>query len=157
MAVRLSALRAGHPLPPGRFLVFISVKRLSRPNGHNAAGRITLIEKNPPHRDSNQFFSAPSLLTLTTSNFFQLNPCGISPYVTSSLIRGWVCRLQLLLVLARAVILGSESHGTHDDVLLTPPTRRARSLYLYPPGTGWFSYTPRHWVPFSSQCDFEFS
>jgi hypothetical protein len=26
----------------------------------------------------------------------------------------------------------------------------ARSLYLYPPGTGWPSYTPRHWVPFSS-------
>jgi hypothetical protein len=26
MAVRLSALRAGHPLPPGRFLVLISVR-----------------------------------------------------------------------------------------------------------------------------------
>jgi hypothetical protein len=24
------------------------------------------------------------------------------------------------------------------------------SPYLYPPGTGWPSYTPRHWVPFSS-------
>jgi hypothetical protein len=32
----------------------------------------------------------------------------------------------------------------------TPPTWRARSLYLYPPGTGWPSYTPRLWVPFSS-------
>jgi hypothetical protein len=32
----------------------------------------------------------------------------------------------------------------------TPPTWRARSLYLYPPGTVWPSYTPRHWVPFSS-------
>jgi hypothetical protein len=32
----------------------------------------------------------------------------------------------------------------------TPPTWRARSLYLYPPGTGWKNYTPRHWVPFSS-------
>jgi hypothetical protein len=31
----------------------------------------------------------------------------------------------------------------------TPPTWRARSLYSYPPGTGWPSYTPRHWVPFS--------
>jgi hypothetical protein len=29
----------------------------------------------------------------------------------------------------------------------TPPTWRARSLYLYPPGTGWHSYTPGHWVP----------
>jgi hypothetical protein len=28
----------------------------------------------------------------------------------------------------------------------TPPTWRARSTYLYPPGTGWPSYTPGHWV-----------
>jgi hypothetical protein len=32
----------------------------------------------------------------------------------------------------------------------TPPTRRARSLYLYFPKTGWPGYTLRHWVPFSS-------
>jgi hypothetical protein len=32
----------------------------------------------------------------------------------------------------------------------TPPTWRARSPYLYPPVTGWPSYTPRHWAPFSS-------
>jgi hypothetical protein len=32
----------------------------------------------------------------------------------------------------------------------TPLTWRARSPYLYPPGTGWPGYTPRHWVPFSS-------
>jgi hypothetical protein len=31
----------------------------------------------------------------------------------------------------------------------TPPTQRATSPYLYPAGTGWPSYTPRHWVPFS--------
>jgi hypothetical protein len=30
----------------------------------------------------------------------------------------------------------------------TPPTWRARSPYLYPPGIWWPSYTPRHWVPF---------
>jgi hypothetical protein len=35
-----------------------------------------------------------------------------------SLTRKWVCRLQLQLVLASAVILGSESSGTHDHVLL---------------------------------------
>jgi hypothetical protein len=33
----------------------------------------------------------------------------------------------------------------------TPPTWRARSPYLYPPGTGWPGYTPRHWVPSSSR------
>jgi hypothetical protein len=32
----------------------------------------------------------------------------------------------------------------------SPPTWRVRSPHLYPPGTGWPSYTPRHWVPFSS-------
>jgi hypothetical protein len=58
------------------------------------------------------FIFAPSLLRLTTSYFyFQMNACGHSPYATSSLKRGWVCRLQLLLVLASAVILGSESAG----------------------------------------------
>jgi hypothetical protein len=41
----MSALCAGRPLPPGRFLVYISVKRLSRPQGHSAAGRIRSIEK----------------------------------------------------------------------------------------------------------------
>jgi hypothetical protein len=30
-----------------------------------------------------------------------------------------------------------------------PPTWRTRSPYSYPPGTGWLSYIPRHWVPFS--------
>jgi hypothetical protein len=48
-AVR-SALCAGRPFPPGRFLVLISVMRLSGPQGHNAAGRIRSIEK------SNDFF-----------------------------------------------------------------------------------------------------
>jgi hypothetical protein len=32
----------------------------------------------------------------------------------------------------------------------TPPTLRARFPYLYPPGTGWPSYTPGLWVPFTS-------
>jgi hypothetical protein len=70
--------------------------------------------------------------------------------------RGRICRLQLLLVLAITVILGSESCRTHDHVLLSqirespPPTWWARFPYLYPPWTGWPSYVPRHWVPFSS-------
>jgi hypothetical protein len=59
-------------------------------------------------------------LRLTTSNFiFQLNTCGYSPCVASFLTRGWVCRLQLLLVLASAVILRFESRGTHDHILLS--------------------------------------
>jgi hypothetical protein len=61
-------------------------------------------------------------------------------------MREMVCRLQLLLVLFRAVILRSESRGTRDHILLSQirdsQTWRARSPYLYPPGTGWPSYTP---------------
>jgi hypothetical protein len=46
---------------------------------------------------------------MTSNCIFHLNTCGYSPYVSSSLTRGWVCRLQLLLVLASTVILRSES------------------------------------------------
>jgi hypothetical protein len=50
---------------------------------------------------------------------FQLNTCGYSAYITSSPTRGWVCCLQLLLVLASAVLLRSQSSGTHDRNLLS--------------------------------------
>jgi hypothetical protein len=67
----------------------------------------------------NQFILVTNPLKLTTSNFiFQLNKCGYSPYVSPSLRRGWICRLQLLLILASAVILRSESCGAHDHILL---------------------------------------
>jgi hypothetical protein len=69
---------------------------------------------------ANQFVFATSSLRLTTSSFiFQLNSYSYSPYVTSCLTRGWVCHLQLLLVLASAVILRSETRGTHDHLLLS--------------------------------------
>jgi hypothetical protein len=48
-----------------------------------------------------------------------MNTCSYSPYVTSSLTRDRVCRLQLLLVLASAVIHRSESRGTYDRILLS--------------------------------------
>jgi hypothetical protein len=51
--------------------------------------------------------------------FPQLNTCGHSPYITSSLTRGRVCHLQLLLALASAFIFESESRGTRDNVLLS--------------------------------------
>jgi hypothetical protein len=51
--------------------------------------------------------------------FFQLNTCGHSPHVTSSLTRGLVCCLQLLLALASTSILRSESHRTQDHILLS--------------------------------------
>jgi hypothetical protein len=64
-----------------------------------------------------------------------------------------VCSFQLFLDLARAVVLRSESCRTHYHILLsqteTFPSWRARFVYLYLPGTGWSSYSPRHGVPFS--------
>jgi hypothetical protein len=100
---------------------------------------------------------ATSTLRLTTSNFiFQLNICGYIPYVTSSLMREWFCRLQLLLVLVSAVILRSESLGNHDHILLSQildsPQPRMPGLPIYipqekggqviPPGTGFSSSPP---------------
>jgi hypothetical protein len=68
---------------------------------------------------ANQFVLMTSPLRLMTSNFIiQLNTCSYGPYVTLSLTRGWVCRLQLLLVLTSAVILRSGSRETHDHILL---------------------------------------
>jgi hypothetical protein len=49
-------------------------------------------------------------------NSFQLNTCSFIPYVTSSLMRAWFCRLQLLLDFASGVILWSENCGTHDHI-----------------------------------------
>jgi hypothetical protein len=80
---------------------------------------------------ANQFVLATSPLRYHDQYFFQMNSCGCSPYVTSFLTRGWVCRLQFLLALASAVILGSHNH------MLLSRIRWIRSLYLYPTGTGW--------------------
>jgi hypothetical protein len=90
---------------------------------------------------------ATSPLRLTSSNFFQLSTCSHSPYVTSSLGRGWVCRLQLLIALANAVILRSESRGTHDRILTVSDSRlegqapifispRNKVIQLYPQALG---------------------
>jgi hypothetical protein len=104
---------------------------------------------------ASSFVLATSPLRLTTSNsIFQLNTCSYSPYVTSSLTRGWACHLQLLLALASAVILRSDSRGTHDHILLSQ-IRESTNLegqvpVFIPPKNRLTRYTPRHWVPFSS-------
>jgi hypothetical protein len=71
-----------------------------------------------------------------------------------SLTKGRVCRWQLLLALASGAILGSESHGSHDHILLSqirdPPNQVGQAPVFVPPRTGWPSYTLRHLVPFSS-------
>jgi hypothetical protein len=47
--------------------------------------------------------------------------CNLLAYlrITSSLSRGWVCHLKLLLALASTFILGSESRGNRDHILLS--------------------------------------
>jgi hypothetical protein len=71
-----------------------------------------------------------------------------------SLTRRRVCRLQLLLVLASAVILGSDSRGTRDHILLSQirdsPNLQGKAPVFISPGREWSGYTHRHWVPFSS-------
>jgi hypothetical protein len=69
-------------------------------------------------------------------------------------MRGWVCRSQLLLVLARSVILSHSPVGLMTTFYCLrfeiPTTWRARSPYSYPSRAGCPGYNPRHWVPFSS-------
>jgi hypothetical protein len=82
--------------------------------------------------------------------FFSAWQLRVSWYGAPSLTRGWDCKLlsQLFLGLARAVTLQPKSRRTHGPYFTvsseTPPTWRARFPYLYPPGTGWPSYTPGH-------------
>jgi hypothetical protein len=64
-------------------------------------------------------------------------------------MRGRVCNLLLLLVLASTVPRDSRPYF-NVPILETPPTWRARSPYLYPPGTRWPRYISGHWVPMPS-------
>jgi hypothetical protein len=86
--------------------------------------------------------------------FFQLNPCNHSPYVTSSLTRGWVYRLQFLLAFASTVILRSEPRGTHDRVLLSQirdfPNLEGQVPVFISPRNRVAQLYPRNWVTFSS-------
>jgi hypothetical protein len=51
-----------------------------------------------------------------------------------------------------SVVLVSRDLGEYFALSVSrlPATWRAKFRFLYPPGTGCRSYTPRHWVPFSS-------
>jgi hypothetical protein len=91
-----------------------------------------------PIWDRDQFFFLLEIF------FGQLRVCY---FAAASLTRGPGCNLLLLLIFARAVPRDSRPYFT-VPILETPPTWRARSLYLYLPGTGWPSYTPGHCVPF---------
>jgi hypothetical protein len=74
------------------------------------------------------------LFFLLEISFRQLRVCY---FVAPSLTRGRVCNLIVQL-----------SRRTHDHILLSHlrllQPGGPGSLYLYPPGTGWPSYTPEH-------------
>jgi hypothetical protein len=92
-----------------------SISSPMRPGIEPETPRCTADHQPPQLRHSRQSVSGKQI-----NNFvFHLNTCGYSPYVTSSLTRGWVCRLKSLLCLARVVIPMSESRGIHEHILLS--------------------------------------
>jgi hypothetical protein len=79
-------------------------------------------------------------------SFSQLNTWGHIPYRTSSLTIGWVCHLQLLLALASAFLLESESRGTLDHILLPQIREYPFCRLLRLAGLRWrYSTPPLHW------------
>jgi hypothetical protein len=68
-------------------------------------------------------------------------------YGAPSLTRGRVCNLQCNHSIVR-VAQNPKPYFTLSSE--TPPIWRVRFPYLYPPRTGWPSYTPGHWVLFTS-------
>jgi hypothetical protein len=100
-----------------------------------------------PSGTCNQFFFILEI------SFRQLQLCY---FVAPSLMRGLVCNL--LVAIASGPCQSSHSwlevpqnsRPYFTVSFETPPTWRARSPYLYPPGTEWPSYTPGHWVTFLS-------
>jgi hypothetical protein len=81
---------------------------------------------------------------------FTVRHLRVCRYGAPSLTRGRFCLLQLLLSSPAQSFSGPSPAGLMTTFYSlrfeTPPIWRTRSLYLYPPGTGWPGYTPRHWV-----------
>jgi hypothetical protein len=79
--------------------------------------------------------SGCQVLPVTQGQIFYYCQLPVCYYGTPSLTRGRVCNLQLLLVLASAVILGSESCRTNDQILLShlrlpQPGRPGPRIYI---------------------------
>jgi hypothetical protein len=72
--------------------------------------------------------------------FITVRQLRVSRCGALSLTRGRVCRLQILLALARAVIVGSESRGIPGHILLSQirdfPFRRA-TVGVFDPASTW--------------------
>jgi hypothetical protein len=100
---------------------------------------------------TNQFILATSPLKPTTGIFiFQLNTCvwslcNIFTREDGSVVYNycWSLPAQSFTGPSPAELMTTFYRLRFE----TPPTWRARSLYLYPPGTGWPGYMPRQGVP----------
>jgi hypothetical protein len=86
----------------------------------------------------------PDIISCSNVAVWNLRSCI---YWVPSLTRGQICNLQCNYSVVR-VAQNLKPYFTVSSETL--PTWRAKFPYLYPPGTGWPSYTPRHWVPFMS-------
>jgi hypothetical protein len=84
VTLRLSALPAGRPLPPERFVVLISVKRPSWPQGHSGGGRIRSIDESSD-RKSNTDLPACRIVLLCL--------CTVIRIEISSSLSPWILRL----------------------------------------------------------------
>jgi hypothetical protein len=87
------------------------------------------------YRQSDRLGVKP-LQTHCQNFIYQLNTCGHGPYVTSSLMRGWICRLQLLLALAAHSFSGPSPAGLMTTFYClrfeTPPTWSPGPASNYP-------------------------
>jgi hypothetical protein len=72
----------------------------------------------------------------------QLNTCGRSPYITSSLTKGWVCHLQVLLALASAFFSGPSPVGL-ATIFYCLRFETSFSVASYD-SQGWYSTPPPH-------------
>jgi hypothetical protein len=93
------------------------------------------------------------LLETHDQKFFKLNTCFHSPYLTSSLTRGWVCNLLLLLALATTVIRRHESRGTREHIILSrrrdsPNLEDQVSVFISPQEQGGPYISPGTGFPF---------
>jgi hypothetical protein len=93
-------------------------------------------------------------LRVTTEQFYFTNEhLRLLSHVTTPLTRGWGFYNCCWSSPAQS-FSGQSPAGLMTKFYClrfkNPPTWRPRPPYLYPTGTGWPCYTPRHWVPFSS-------
>jgi hypothetical protein len=81
--------------------------------------------------------------------FFSVWQLRVSWCGVPSLTRGQVCNLPCQS--SHSWVWVPQNSWPYFTVSFqTLPTWRARSPYLYPPGTGWSSYISGYWVPFMS-------